>query len=99
MAARGSAEERAALARAKERLDRLDFHPRPVRTARTRIWHVPWLFRAPWFRRFHAPSSGILVPSHGMFGILAQHGFQPLKAWSHGVDLGLFQRFRCPGGL
>ena len=30
MAARGSAEERAALARAKARLDRLDFHPRPV---------------------------------------------------------------------
>ena len=52
MAARGSPEERAALARAKARLDRLDFHPRPVSTARTRIWHVPWLFRAPWFRRF-----------------------------------------------
>ena len=52
MAARGSSEERAALARAKTRLDRLDFHPRPVSTARTRIWHAPWLFRAPWFRRF-----------------------------------------------
>jgi len=52
MAARGSSEERAALARAKARLDRLDFHPRPVSTARTRIWHAPWLFRLPWFRRF-----------------------------------------------
>ncbi len=46
MAARGSAEERAALARAKARLDRLDYHPRPVSTAHTRILH------APWFRRF-----------------------------------------------
>ena len=52
MAAKGSPEERAALARAKARLDRLDYHPRPVRTAYTRILHVPWLFRAPWFRRF-----------------------------------------------
>ena len=46
-------EQQAALARAKARLDRLDFHPTPVDTRRTRIWHVPWLFRAPWFRRFH----------------------------------------------
>ena len=57
MAARGSSEERAALARAKARLDRLDFHPRPVRTARTRIWHAPWLFRLPWFRRFQGYES------------------------------------------
>jgi hypothetical protein len=52
MAARGSSEERAALARAKARLDRLDLHPRPVSIAHTRIWHAPWLFRLPWFRRF-----------------------------------------------
>ena len=57
MAARGGPEERAALARAKARLDRLDFHPRPVRTARTRIWHAPWLFRLPWFRRFQGYES------------------------------------------
>jgi hypothetical protein len=49
---RATPEERAALRRAKARLDRLDVHPVPVRTGRTRIWHVPWLFRAPWFRRF-----------------------------------------------
>jgi len=52
VAARGTPEERAALARAKARLDRLDYHPVPVRTARTRIFHAPWLFRLPWFRRF-----------------------------------------------
>ena len=61
MAARGSSEERAALARAKARLDRLDFHPRPVSTARTRIWHAPWLFRLPWFRRFHGYEMGPLI--------------------------------------
>jgi hypothetical protein len=48
-----SATESAVLRRAKARLDRLDFHPRPVRTDRVRILHLPWLFRLPWFRRFH----------------------------------------------
>jgi len=61
MAARGGPEERAALARAKARLDRLDFHPRPVRTARTRIWHAPWLFRLPWFRRFQGYNMAHLI--------------------------------------
>jgi hypothetical protein len=50
-------EERAALQRAKARLDRLAFHPRPVDISRTRIWHLPWLFRAPWFRRFQGYES------------------------------------------
>jgi hypothetical protein len=49
---RRGAEERAMLARAKARLDRLDFHPRPVDVRHVRILHVPWLFRLPWFRRF-----------------------------------------------
>jgi hypothetical protein len=40
------------LERAKARLDRLDFYPRPVRIARVRVLTVPWLFRLPWFRRF-----------------------------------------------
>lgn len=56
-----------------------------------RALHIPERWGYAWFRRFHAPSSGILVPSHGMFGILQQHGFAPLKAWSHGVDLRLFK--------
>ncbi len=42
----------AVLVRAKARLDRLDFYPRPVRIDRTRIVAVPWLFALPWFRRF-----------------------------------------------
>lgn len=40
------------LARAKERLDRLDFYPRPVRIGRARIFVAPALFRLPWFRCF-----------------------------------------------
>jgi hypothetical protein len=49
---RRSAEERAAIARAKARLDRLEWYPRPVEVRRVRILWVPWLFRLPWFRRF-----------------------------------------------
>lgn len=45
---------RAALARAKARLDRLELYPRPVGIERVRIVTVPWLFRLPWFRRFDA---------------------------------------------
>jgi hypothetical protein len=37
---------------AKERLDRLDFYPRPVRIGRVRIFVVPALYRLPWLRRF-----------------------------------------------
>jgi hypothetical protein len=40
------------LARAKERLDRLNFYPRSVRIERVRVLVVPALFRLPWFRRF-----------------------------------------------
>jgi hypothetical protein len=49
------------LARAKARLDRLDFHPRPVDVRHVRILHVPWLFRLPWFRRFDGYEMGPLI--------------------------------------
>ncbi len=42
----------AALARAKARLDRLDYYPRPVNVERVRIVVAPWLFRVPGFRRY-----------------------------------------------
>lgn len=42
----------AALQRAKERLDRLDYYPAPVRTERVRVLVAPWLFRIPGFRRY-----------------------------------------------
>jgi hypothetical protein len=53
--------ELSALERAKARLDRLDFYPRPVDIRRVRILHVPWLFRLPWFRRFHGYEMGPLI--------------------------------------
>ena len=46
------------MVRAKERLDRLRLYPRPVDTARVRIFHTPWLFRLPGFRRFHGYEIG-----------------------------------------
>ena len=61
MLAPPTAAERAALARAKERLDRLGFYPRPVRMERVRILHVPWLFRVPGFRRFAGYEVGPLI--------------------------------------
>jgi hypothetical protein len=42
-----------ALARAKTRLDTLDYYPEPVRTAHVRIVVAPWFFRIPGFRRYH----------------------------------------------
>jgi hypothetical protein len=43
---------RAALERARLRLDALDLYPRPVRIARVRVAVAPLLFRLPWFRSF-----------------------------------------------
>jgi hypothetical protein len=40
------------LERAKARLDRLDFYPRPVRIEHVHVFVTPLLFRLPWFRRF-----------------------------------------------
>jgi hypothetical protein len=56
-----SAAERAAIARAKARLDRLTLYPRPVDVRRVRLLHTPWLFALPWFRRFDGYEAGPLV--------------------------------------
>ena len=61
MSLRRTAEERAALERAKATLDTLDFYPTPVKIDHVRILHVPWLFRLPWFRRFHGYEMGPLI--------------------------------------
>ena len=58
---RRTPEETAALRRAKATLDMLDFYPKPVNIAHVRILHVPWLFRLPWFRRFHGYEMGPLI--------------------------------------
>jgi hypothetical protein len=69
--------KRDALARAKERRDRLDLYPRPVSLRGVRIWIVPWLFRLPWFRRFdgYAAHWTILLRSRALLadGDLVTH--------------------------
>src|SRR4051794_5094370 len=58
---RPSAAERAAITRAKARLDRLALYPRPVDVRRVRMLHTPWLFALPWFRRFDGYEAGPLI--------------------------------------
>jgi hypothetical protein len=45
-------ETRAALERARARLDTLDLYPRPVRLAHVRAITAPLLFRLPWLSSF-----------------------------------------------
>ena len=56
---------RTTLARAKERLDRLDFYPRPVDMRGVRLVVAPWLFRVPGFRRFTGYATRHLVLLRG----------------------------------
>src|SRR4051794_7182613 len=56
-----TARERDLLERAKARLDRLDFYPRPVSIAKVRLVSAPRLFRLPWFRRFDGYDIGPLI--------------------------------------
>jgi glycosyltransferase involved in cell wall biosynthesis len=51
---------------------------------------IPQSWGYAWFRRFHAPSSGVMVPSRGMRAMLEAQRFRNLRQWSHGVDLSLF---------
>ena len=53
--------ERAVIARAKARLDRLSLYPRPVDTRRVRVLHTAWLFALPWFRRFDGYEAGPFI--------------------------------------
>lgn len=56
----------------------------------TEALHIPTRWGYAWFRRFHAPASAVMVPSHGMLKLLQGHGFDNARPWSHGVDLQLF---------
>ena len=56
-----NAEARAALERARARLDGLSLYPRPVRTRRVRIYTVPWFFRLPRFRHFDGFTAYFLI--------------------------------------
>ena len=55
-------QERAVLAAAKARLDRLDLYPAAGRPgSRAGAPRVPWLFRLPWFARFDGYDVGPLI--------------------------------------
>lgn len=41
-------------------------------------------------RHFHRPSSGVLVPTDSVLGMLAGRGVDRLRPWTHGVDTDLF---------
>jgi glycosyltransferase involved in cell wall biosynthesis len=45
-------------------------------------------------RHFHAPSSGVMVPTRSVLAMLQDRGLRNLRAWTHGVDTEQF-RF-CP---
>ena len=51
---------------------------------------IPLFLGYALFRRFHRPSSGVMVPTEGVLKMLQARGFQSLKPWTHGVDLSLF---------
>lgn len=42
------------------------------------------------FRHFHRPSSGVMVPTHGVLQMLEHRGFRNLRLWTHGVDTQAF---------
>ena len=56
-----SGAERAAIRRAKRRLDMLRLYPEPVSIRHVRILHLPWLFAVPGFRRFTGYELGPLI--------------------------------------
>ena len=65
-----NAEAKAALERARVRLDRLSLYPKPVRTKHVRIVTAPWFFRLPRFRHFDGFTAYSLIllrdrPGHG----------------------------------
>lgn len=51
---------------------------------------VPLFMGYALFRRFHRPSSGVMVPTQGVLHMLKTRGFKHLMPWTHGVDLSLF---------
>lgn len=50
---------------------------------------LDWVYA--WVRRFHAPSSGVLIPSPSLYRELEARGFTNLRPWSHGVDTEVFR--------
>jgi hypothetical protein len=63
------------LVAAKERLDRLDWWPTPVRIVRVRLYTAPWFFRLPGLGRFdgYAFHRAILLRSNDVSDDLVTH--------------------------
>ena len=55
------ASTRAALARARARLELLDLYPRPVHLRGVRVIVAPWWFRVPGLRRFDGWASHLVI--------------------------------------
>lgn len=51
---------------------------------------IPLFWGYALFRYFHKPSSGVMVPTHGVLAMLQSRGFSNLRGWTHGVDSRLF---------
>ncbi len=49
-------------------------------------------------RHFHAPSSGVMVPTPSVLEMLRWRGFRNLREWTHGVDTELFAFRETAGG-
>jgi glycosyltransferase involved in cell wall biosynthesis len=58
--------------------------------------HVPLSWGYALMRHFHRPSSGVMVPTHGVLQMLKQRGFVNLRSWTHGVDTALFSYVAKP---
>jgi hypothetical protein len=56
-----TSETRAALERARARLDTLVLYPRPVRIGHVRVVVAPLLFRLPWFRSFDGYATHLAI--------------------------------------
>jgi len=52
---------------------------------------VPLGLTYAWLRRFHGPSSAILVATAAIRALLEERGFRHIVDWSRGVDLELFK--------
>ena len=96
--------EAEALARAKLRLDGLDFYPEPVDMAGVSIHVLPWLFGVPGFRRFRGYALGrrILLRQPRLDEDLIVHELchvwqaqhEPLRMWLSYVRPSTFSRDR-----
>jgi 1,2-diacylglycerol 3-alpha-glucosyltransferase/glucuronosyltransferase len=54
-------------------------------------WRVPVRWGYAFMRRFHAPSSGVMVATASLAETLRQYKFGNLKPWTRGVDTALFR--------